>query len=420
MDVNLLPDELKKKEEKELKSKAGEPVTVPMSAPVKESAEKPHHFAVSGSAASTSPGAAAESKLPHVREESYIHEVTKEGKIVHESPPSPALVRVRPSWWRKLLDSFSRSARGSPAGEPSSAELSQPPPPPRPVKPSAIVKESLPPSPLPSPPLPPLPQPPSPPPLPPPLPLSQKVLSPAQDSTPSSEAVPDMRRAAPAPPTPPPVQPSKEEKPVADKLKGGEAGAAASAFGPPSLGINLLPPEWSWNLSLTIQFRRRVLWALALLAAVSVIGSFAGSSIYVSFQERHVAAIRDEQKKVEDETQKYRAQEIEWSNLNSRLKLISALLADHVKVTSVFKFLEETVSPLVQYSSFSFNEGKISVSATTVSYEEMARQIVALRSDQARVSAVDISSYSFDKAKGIVTFSLLITLKPEVWHYGQL
>lgn len=425
MDVNLLPDELRKKEEEELRRQASRPIEVPMSTPIKEAALPPSH---SLSAAASPPPVVKkeEKKLPELKKESYIHHITPQGKIIHEEKSlSPALRRAGESWWRRLLNLLiSLLRRPSPAFEPS---VLKPPAPPfpsaprpsslplsekaKPVSAPAVEKEygftlekKAPPASVS---------------IPPPFPpksvsIEAPKLALKPDDLPKEKAAASAAPPSPAPPAgASPVTPEKDLKPSGTP-------APASSLGPPPLGINLLPPEWSWNLTVTFQFRRRVLLALVIIFAVSVLGSYAGSYIYISYQKKNLTELTRQRQEIESNIEKLGAQEAEWSALNSRLKLIAALLRNHIMVTPVFKFLEETVSPFVQYSSMSFQgDGTIAVEAETISYEEMARQIVSLRADQERVRQVTVGSFSFDDARQIVTFSLTISLKPEIWRYGQ-
>ena len=163
-----------------------------------------------------------------------------------------------------------------------------------------------------------------------------------------------------------------------------------------------------------------MLIGLTLLVVVSIIGSFVARNVYMSIQTKRAESLAAEMSKREAEIATYRDQEKAWVSLNTRLRLISAMLKHHVTLMPVFKFLEETVSPAVQYTSFNFtNDGTVGVNATSVSYEDMAKQVAALRADQDRVTQVDVSGITFDKGKSLVTFSLTIKLKPEVWQYGQ-
>ncbi|OGL60740.1 hypothetical protein A3H10_01820 [Candidatus Uhrbacteria bacterium RIFCSPLOWO2_12_FULL_46_10] len=420
MDVNLLPDELKKREEEELRRKLKEPIEVPMSSPIKDATDKQRHLSVP---ASNAPSAKAEEpKLPHLREESYLHKVTPEGKIIHEAKRAAApLVRSGLPWWRRLLNFFRTPVRRvvvspAPKGGPISPSALPSSIPPKP----AVVKESTP----------------TPPPVPGRAPgvAIEKATPPiypfASDALVKQPAIPEPAKIAtpPAPASVPAIaivsalRPLAKEAPTAPPvtIKPGDTKVTATPLGPPPFGINLLPPDWSWNLSVTAQFRRRVLLALVIIFVVSLLGSYIGSYFFVSYKKQRLGEFQTAKQTIESDIAKYQLKEAEWAKLNSRLKLIAALLREHVMVTPVFAFLEETVSPLVQYTSASFtNDGAIAVTAETVSYEEMAKQVLALRADQARVAKVDISSFDFDQGKQIVTFGLKISLKPEVWHYGK-
>src|SRR3989344_5295015 len=103
MDVNLLPDELRKREEEELRRQANRPIEVPMSSPLKEEDKKQTSLPVGSNKGQ--PAKSHEPHLPAAREKSFIHQVTPTGKILHETVVSlrPG-VRSGQSWWKKLLN----------------------------------------------------------------------------------------------------------------------------------------------------------------------------------------------------------------------------------------------------------------------------------------------------------------------------
>ena len=65
MDVNLLPDELRKREEEELRRKANRPIEVPMSSPLKEEDKKQASLPVGSNKGQ--PAKSHEPRLPAAR-----------------------------------------------------------------------------------------------------------------------------------------------------------------------------------------------------------------------------------------------------------------------------------------------------------------------------------------------------------------
>src|SRR2546425_438437 len=98
-DINLLPEDLRHEEEKELRQKDNRLERIEMSTPVVENEAEKRRLTVSQSVGQTT---SPDPKLPFVRDASYIG-VDPQGKIVHESV-APVTITTRPvPWWRRLF-----------------------------------------------------------------------------------------------------------------------------------------------------------------------------------------------------------------------------------------------------------------------------------------------------------------------------
>ena len=129
--------------------------------------------------------------------------------------------------------------------------------------------------------------------------------------------------------------------------------------------------------------------------------------------ERSIDDISAKITKVEEEAE-------EAALLGTRARTATEILDNHLYWTKVFLHLANQTKPGVTYLNFSGDAKThiITMDALGTNYREVAEQIVALREDPAVESVVAASASSMTNVRGEITgisFSLLITLKPEMW-----
>src|SRR3989338_5655280 len=94
-DINLLPEEIRRREEKE-RQKPFRPSQIPMSTPILDEEIAKHSLIIRAPKSPAAP--LSEEHVKHLREESYIR-IDKEGKIVRETK-APTKYAERTPWWQ--------------------------------------------------------------------------------------------------------------------------------------------------------------------------------------------------------------------------------------------------------------------------------------------------------------------------------
>lgn len=106
---------------------------------------------------------------------------------------------------------------------------------------------------------------------------------------------------------------------------------------------------------------------------------------------------------------------------NTQTKAVEAALDEHIRWSKLFTFLEERTKPTVKYLDLSgdYSAGTASLSATGLSYRDVAEQIVIFREDPLVKSLVTTGASATvdedDVVKG-VSFSLSLTLDKKLWQ----
>ena len=182
-------------------------------------------------------------------------------------------------------------------------------------------------------------------------------------------------------------------------------------------GVNLIPSDLAWAPTFSIGNRGRILIWLTVLFALSVIGSTGGRLYYEHQFDQAAAALAQETARLDQEMASHQASESAWSALRDRLLVLSSLLEQHQSALPALAVLEQTVLPMVQYTTLSLSSGTVSVNGVTLTYQDLATQLTALRQDS-RVSGATITAMDFSADKNILTFGLSITLRPEALTYA--
>lgn len=177
-----------------------------------------------------------------------------------------------------------------------------------------------------------------------------------------------------------------------DKSKQEEV-AEVTAKGKSVLELNLIPEEL--NKYPELEFPRRILMSglSIFIFILLIIGAYLGITWYqinitkqIKAQEQLIietdAAIASEESK-----------QIQSTDLQKRLVAIEELLNNHIYWTEFFKLLEENTLPGVSYSGFAMS-GKESIvlAATAKDYKTIAEQIIVFQDAKHFVKSVNVSS----------------------------
>ena len=206
------------------------------------------------------------------------------------------------------------------------------------------------------------------------------------------------------PPVPPPAPQGKEAE---------ESGS----FG--GLRVSLMPAGQEEE---TGSLRR---WLIVLMAALLIeTVAIGGGYLYMmnleaTTEERRTAL----EQNINDIASKIDAAEEranETARFSVRAKAAAEILEGHLYWTKLFQHLGSRTKPGVSYLNFSgdVDTHAVAMDALGTNYREVAEQIVALREDEVVESVVTTSASALTDAHGEmagVSFSLLVTLKPEMW-----
>lgn len=380
-DVNLLPDDLRKEEEREHKRKGDRTVGIPMSTPIVDAEKANRPVSVSQSRGAD---ANVDPKLKHVREESYIG-INAQGKIVHETPAesSPASSRARLPWWQRLflraevtqkrrVNQQESASAPTPHTSPTPSR-SAPPPPSAPV---LARKESA------------------------PLLDTPHVASP--EHTPVS--------------VPKAVSPATTIKTVSQAGKVNEPSRERDPLAPPPLGVNLIPSEWVTTPQRESPERVRTLIIVATACLVVSILSILGRYVFIGQQTTERQRLNDRHQELLAQIAEYGPREQQWNQLQRRLTALSNLLDRHINVLPAFALLEETVLPQVMYKSVALvTDGTMMVSGQATTFELVAKQMVALQQSEAKPT-VTLANYSLDKETGRIVFQLTVQFPTQLLY----
>lgn len=160
---------------------------------------------------------------------------------------------------------------------------------------------------------------------------------------------------------------------------------------------------------------------LASIASLIIIGVFYGA---LFLQEQ---AIIKEQKLQRTAMLEIEKEILDFNDLNKNIKVLSeeidlvqGALNKHIYWTKFFTLLEKYTLPEVYYSGVSAGiNGALSLSASTNSYEAVARQLKVLQQEQAQefVQSVVINSASLGTDG--VGFSVNLVLNPDLFYYDK-
>lgn len=157
---------------------------------------------------------------------------------------------------------------------------------------------------------------------------------------------------------------------------------------------------------------------LAVLCLAAIVGSAVLQAALRKAVQQRLAAVAVAEQTMTAELATYAASDAEAAFLRKRLQLIAQLLERHVSLRPLTKLLEETVLPTVQYTRLVVaDERHVELSGLTVSFEDVAKQQVALAGAPA-VAAVRLTRADYDANQRLVNFTLALMLRPETLRYG--
>ena len=102
----------------------------------------------------------------------------------------------------------------------------------------------------------------------------------------------------------------------------------------------------------------------------------------------------------------------------SRLAQVTGLLDTHVRTWNIFKLIEEVTHQRVQFTSFTLNDGEVTITGLTDSYVSFGQQIIVLGAHE-EIRDLRVSDVSLNK-NGQVLFSITFIVDKSVYQqYAQ-
>ena len=142
--------------------------------------------------------------------------------------------------------------------------------------------------------------------------------------------------------------------------------------------------------------------------------SWGGLKFYNRALNSQAVKVRQEYAKVFGNTEQELAKKV--VDLESRMTLVQSALKNHVYSSEFFNRLSAATLSQVQWVSCELTlkkENKAVLKGRTASYSTLAKQILALQSNDSGFSNVQASGISLDKAGG-VGFSVSLNLDPKI------
>jgi hypothetical protein len=193
------------------------------------------------------------------------------------------------------------------------------------------------------------------------------------------------------------------------------------------LGVNLMPDDMIRGLE---PGKKLVTYLIVLLISAGIIGGGYGGLVWYENRIYDQAdQTTQEVEKVNIKINALRPEQQKAVLFKSQTSAIGSILDQHVYWTQFFTLLEKYTLPEVEYQSFagSFTPGAnptFSISATTNSFDSVARQILAFREavdqgDFISASLIDSGNRLVDKETGqeTVQFTVQITVLEKVFYH---
>ncbi len=219
-------------------------------------------------------------------------------------------------------------------------------------------------------------------------------------------------------PIKPPVWPRSADKKQKVELTAGQLTKKAGAAG---LEVNLIPQEMLRAKELKFSSRLTTLAVMTATALLSVGLLYLIIVFYQSQIVNEIKAIEAQSGALKIQIAGYGPDKAKAVIYQQQLKALESLLTNHFYWTQFFDLLAKNTTPDVYYTSFAADSarGSVSLSATAKSYEALAKQLVAFEQAENFIASTDISGVAAGMNEqglaGNVTFNLNLQLAPGVF-----
>ena len=187
------------------------------------------------------------------------------------------------------------------------------------------------------------------------------------------------------------------------------------------LDVNLIPEELAGDPSLELSRKLFSGGLIIFIFIVLIAVGYLGIAWYQLKITREIEEARVEIVGLDQEIAKYDQDKKDALELQRHLKLVSQLLESHVYWTKFFSLLEKYTVSDVYYTDFSMaGTDKLVISAVGRDYESVAQQIVAFQqaADFVKSVKIDAATAEIDGESGVytgVSFDINLEFLPEVF-----
>lgn len=281
-----------------------------------------------------------------------------------EKKPEPKK-EPKESWWRKLF-----AKKSSPAPEKAKAEIKTPP-----LAPTALSKKEE-------------------------LPVPEKKPEPVMPK-PKPEPEPPVRPVALAP-APEPIAPDQNQP-----------ASAASA-----LDVNLLSKEYAEVFKIRNQKSVFITWLAITAAAIGF--AYLGIHLYQLKKNANIRQTSLINAELEKTIATYSGLEQEDALLLKKISSLKILLDNHVAISKFLRLLEVVTTPEVTYTAIAASrEGLVTITALATDYTAVGRQLAILQEHtdwvkDAQITAAQLAKDNQAKTRG-VGFDLMLKVDPSVF-----
>lgn len=188
-----------------------------------------------------------------------------------------------------------------------------------------------------------------------------------------------------------------------------------------TLDVNLIPEEMNRHPELEVGQKLFTAGMVAGFSVLLVLLGYFGLSWYQIGVTREAVKVEDEVVALDSQIKELEARRAEAVEFQAYLGLVRSLLDQHVYWSQFFKLLETHTSREVFFSNFSMSgTNQLVISAQALDYDAVAEQIVALEraTDFIQAVRVDAVAAEVDRASGLyqgVTFTLSLDFIPGVF-----
>lgn len=187
------------------------------------------------------------------------------------------------------------------------------------------------------------------------------------------------------------------------------------------LDINLIPLELSRHPEFKFSQKMFIFIGSIFLTFLLVFSAYLGLIWYQIIVTRQIQSIKEEIFVLDDNILKYQKEEISIKDLQGKFKYIEGILNNHIYWTKFFSMLEKNTVQEVYYTNFSMSgQEKVVISAVGKDYNSVAKQLLAFKNATDFIQNVRIDSAAaiVDKDGNYagVNFNIYLDFQPLVFN----